>query len=130
MVVNALAAGLHRLDVGAKNITTALEYKRRVIASIYCIDKNESLMNGVPFSLSYKFTHLRLPLDISEQDLFLPKEELIRVADQLGPNGWNKSGHIYRATLLRAIVLMSKVREQILELALSVDLAINPQQIE
>lgn len=130
MVVSALAAGLHRLDVGANTITTALEYKRRVIASIYGLDKNESLMNGVPFSLSYKFTHLRLPLDLSEHDLFLPKEDLIRAADQLDPNGWDKSGRIYRATILRAIVLLSKVREQILELALSVDIAINPQQIE
>lgn len=130
MVVSTLAAGLHRLDVGGNAITTALEYKRRVIASIYCLDKNESSMNGIPFSLSRKFVHLRLPLDLPEQDLFLPREDLMRIADRLHGDGWDTTGRIYRSTLLRVILLLSKYREQILELALSVDLAINPQQIE
>jgi hypothetical protein len=87
-------------------------------------------MNGLPFSLSYKFARLHPPLDISGEDLFLPQEELVRAADQLDPSGWNRNGHIYHATTLRAIQLLLKCREDILELALSVDLAISPKQIE
>ena len=71
-IVSALAAGLHRLDYGTNKITTALEYKRRLISSIYNTDKNESSMNGVPVALSQKFCHLRLPLDLTEEELFLP----------------------------------------------------------
>jgi hypothetical protein len=129
-VVSALAAGLHRLDYGANKITTALEYKRRLISSVYCTDKNESSMNGVPMSLSQRFCHLRLPLDLNEEELFLPQEELLRAVSELDPDGWNGKGEVYLVTTHRAIQILSRCREEILEIALSVDLAITPQQIE
>lgn len=128
--MSVVAAGLHRLDRGTNQITTASEYKRRLISAIYCTDKNEASMNGVPVGLSYKFIHLRLPLDISEDDLFLPQRDLANLVSQLDPNGWNTKGEIYRMTMQRAIQVLSRCREDILELALGVDITIVPQQIE
>ena len=125
-----MAAGLHRLDSGTGKLTTALEYKRRLICSVYSIDKNESSLNGVPFFLSQKFVRLRLPLDLSEEDLFLPQEELVMAANQLDPNGWNTKGKIYRVTVHRATQVLARCREEILEVALGVDLIISPQQIK
>jgi hypothetical protein len=129
-IVSALAAGLHRLDYGTSKLTTALEYKRRLISGIYCTDKNESSMNGVPVALSQKFCHLRLPLDLTEEELFLPPDELARAVSNLDPDGWNRKGEISHVTSNRGIQILSRCREKILDIALGVDLAISPQEIE
>ncbi|RDW72906.1 hypothetical protein BP6252_06813 [Coleophoma cylindrospora] len=129
-IVSALAAGLHRLDVGTTKITTALEYKRRLISAMYCTDKNDASMNGLPVSLSQKFIHLRLPLDISEDDLFQTPDELARICSELDSSGWNRDGETHYVTIHRAIQLLCRCREEILEVALSVGLAINSRQIE
>lgn len=87
-------------------------------------------MNGVPVALSQKFCHLRLPLDLTEEELFLPPEELVRAVNNLDANGWNRKGEISHTTTHRGIQVLSRCREEILDMALGVDLAINPQEIE
>lgn len=129
-IVSALAAGLHRLDCGTNKVTAALEYKRRVISAIYCTDKNESSMNGIPVSLSQNFVHLQLPLDLPEEALFQPQEDLARAVSQLDSNGWNRNGEIYFVTIHRGIQVLSRYLEKIIEIALTVDLDISPQQID
>lgn len=121
---------MHRLDYGENKITAALEYKRRLISSIYVIDKTESSMNGVPVSLSKKFCHQRLPLDITEQSLFLPPAELARAVTNLDSQGWSRNGEITHVTAHRGIHILSRCREDILEIALGVDTAITPEEIE
>ena len=83
----------------------------------------------MPFFLSQNFVRLHLPLDLSEEDLFLPQEELVKAANQLDHNGWNTNGKIYRVTVHRATQVLARCREDILEVALGVDLVISPQQI-
>jgi hypothetical protein len=129
-VISALAAGLHRLDYGTTKYTAASEYKRRLNSSIYCTDKTHSSMNGVPVLLSQKFCHLRLPLDLTEEELFLPPEEFTRAVSSLDSEGWNKTGGFNHITTHRGIQLLSRCREEILEMALGVDLALSPQEIE
>ena len=87
-------------------------------------------MNGVPMSLSQRFCHLRQPLDLTEEELFLPREELLKAVSELDPDGWNRKGAVHLVTTHRGIQLLSRCREEILEIALGVDLAITPEQIE
>ena len=129
-VVSALGAGLHRLDYGTTKTTTALEYKRLVISAIYSIDKTDASMNGVPVRLSKRFCMLSLPLDLTDEELFLPRQEFVTAVSNLGPEGWRRKGEVHNATWHRGIQLLSRCREDILEMALGVDLAITPQDIE
>jgi hypothetical protein len=110
--------------------TTALEYKRRLISAVYTTDKLEASLNGVPFALSQKLVYLRLPLDLSDEELFLPQDQLVMATNQLDPNGWNMKGQIHHVTIQRGIQLLSRCREEILEVALGVDLIISLQQIK
>ena len=87
-------------------------------------------MNGIPVSLSQKFVHLQLPLDLPEDALFQPQEDLARAVSQLDPNGWNSNGEIYFVTIHRGIQVLSRYLEEIIEIALSINLDISPQQIE
>jgi len=87
-------------------------------------------MNGLPVMLSKKFCFLRLPLDIDEHEFFLPAEEFGRVVDSLSPEGWNQKGKIHNLTVHRGIQLLSRCREEILDMALGIDFAISPQEIE
>jgi hypothetical protein len=61
-----------------------------------------------------------LPFDVSEEDLFLPQVELAKVVARLDRNGW-AGQHMYRATFHRALQLLAKNREEILEISLGVD---------
>jgi hypothetical protein len=121
---------LHRLDYPTHKITTASEYRRRLISSIYCTDKTESSINGVPVLLSKKSCDLRLPLDLTEEELFYPADELAKAVSNLDPNGWNKKSEVSIVTTHRGIQLLSRCREEILEMALGIDLAISPHDIE
>ena len=87
-------------------------------------------MNGVPVTLSKKFCFLGLPLDLTEEELFLPPDKFARAISYLDHDGWNRNGDIRPMTSHRAIQLLSRCREEILEMALGVDLAISLQEIE
>lgn len=101
-----------------------------MISGVYCIDKAEASLNGTPVLLSRKYVHLRLPLDLPEDAISQTHENISRDANLLDPDGWNKKGEIYLMTSYRAVVVLSRCREEIIEIALGVDLVISPQQIE
>ena len=131
MIVCAIAAGIHRLpDYDSVKITAASEYKRRLFSVIYGSDKNHASLNGTPPSLSARFCNVRLPLDISEEDLFLPQEEFAAVVAKLDPNGWNTSGNLYRSTFHRALHLIQGSCEEILEISLGVGVPLSADKIE
>jgi hypothetical protein len=88
-----VAVGFYRLDLGTNKLTnkptTVLEYKRRLISTVYTTDKLKASLNSVPFALSQKLVYLCLPLDLSDDELFLPQNQLVTTSNQLDPNGWN-----------------------------------------
>jgi hypothetical protein len=131
IAVCTVTAGLHRLPAyGSHKITAASEYKRRLFSSIYGSDKSHASLNGTPPALSARFCNLSLPLDIGEEELFLPQDQLAAVITKLDSNGWNTSGEFHRATSRRAFHLLSSVREEILELSLGVDIILSASRIE
>lgn len=129
-MTTAITAGLHRLpDYGNTKITTASEYKRRLFSNVYYVDKSDSSLNGIPPMLGRLFVDIKPCLDVSEEQLFLPQEELAAEIAKLDASGWNTEGEIYPVTISRATWQLFVVREEILELALGVNVFIAERNI-
>jgi hypothetical protein len=111
-------------------VTAASEFKRRLFSSIYGSDKSHASLNGTPPALSAKFCNLSLPLDIGEEELFLPQDGLAAAIAKLDSKGWNTAGEFHRATSRRAFHLLSGVREEILELSVGVDVILTASRIK
>jgi hypothetical protein len=95
VTVSAVIAGLHRLDLGQPRLTPALEYKRRLISSLYTTDKTAASLNGTPLLLSKRFCYIQLPLDLNDDELFLSKEAFAEAVGRLGPDGVRILGYLY-----------------------------------
>jgi hypothetical protein len=131
IAVCTTALGLHRLPAyGSHKVTAASEFKQRLFSSIYGSDKSHASLNAAPPALSARFCSLNLPLDIGEEELFLPQEHLAAVIAKLDPSGWNTSGAFHRVSSRRAFHLLTAVREEVLELSLGVDVMVSGPRIE
>ncbi|KAL3426846.1 fungal specific transcription factor [Phlyctema vagabunda] len=117
-----MTAGLHRLPPSSPtNITPLSQYHITLAASLYYLDKCESLFNARPPILSRHYCRWELPLDLSEEELFGGPERLATAVANLDERGWNTKGDIYNVTWLRALCLQIPIREEILELSLGID---------
>ena len=126
----AITAGLHRLpDYKDGSFTTAEEFKRRMFAQIYYLDKTCASLNGTPPMLNRHYCEVKPCLDLSEEQLFLPRHEVYAAITRLDANGWNTDGKMYGVTVSRAIWQLSAIREEILELALGVNISISEDRI-
>ncbi len=111
------ALGLHRLTPG-QPITFISEMKKRMFNTTFFFDMGLSLLTGRPPSLSYRFSRLQLPLDVSDEVLMRGGEHLHRAIDALDSNGWNRGGNIYINTLIRTRTLLARILNEALELFL------------
>ncbi|KAE8452858.1 hypothetical protein EG329_013130 [Mollisiaceae sp. DMI_Dod_QoI] len=151
LVTTTLTSGLHRLsEYGATRtsfmpssmtreanyttsiirITAASEYKRRLFCAIYCNDKTNASLNGLPPLLTRRFCDIQPCLDLPDEALLLPQEELALSVSQLDPNGWNTGSTYQLTTLLRARLQLSIFREEILELALGINVEVSVPRIK
>ena len=96
---------------------------------IYSNTQFHASLNGTPPAISSRYCSLPLPYDISDEDLFLPQAELVKVVAGLGRNGWNQKGS-YHATFIRAQQYMARIREEILEVSLGVDVLLSQDRLE
>ncbi|KAH8687704.1 hypothetical protein BGZ60DRAFT_522354 [Tricladium varicosporioides] len=131
MVTSAINAGLHRLpDYNNTKITTASEYKRRLFAAVYFLDKTIASLNGTPPMLTRLYCDVKECLDLTDEEMFLPQHLLAPVVKRLDSDGWNTAGNMYNITISRAIWRISALREEILELALGVRLPVTEDRME
>lgn len=121
LVCGATALGLHRESPKTKSeISLALEIRRRAHAAVFGFDKAHASFTGRPITLPRRYCTAVLPLDLPDEDLLLPNDELRKKAgEELDENGWNTRGAVYPATTLRVFYLMALIREEILELNLA-----------
>ncbi|KAL5321568.1 hypothetical protein ACEPPN_009528 [Leptodophora sp. 'Broadleaf-Isolate-01'] len=131
MVTTAITSGLHRLpEHGTTKVTPASEYKRRLFGNIYCNDKIQASLNGVPPLLTRRFCDVQLCLDLADDVLFAPPEQLAEAIRELDADGWNKTGACHEiSTFLRARIQIHMIREEILELALGVNVDVSVVRI-
>ena len=126
LITTTITSGLHRLpDYATSKVTAASEYKRRLFCSIYCNDKTHASLNGTPPLLTRLFCDIQPCLDLPTEAIFLPEDELAFELTKLDADGWNISNKSddthYIVTILRIKVQLCTIREEILELALGVN---------
>ncbi|TAQ87329.1 hypothetical protein B7494_g4354 [Chlorociboria aeruginascens] len=129
VVSSAITAGLHRLPI-YKEITPSTQYRTGLSASLYCLDKCDSLFTGRPPMFTHHYCTYQLPLDLSEEETFSGPGIFAEAKSKLDSNGWNTSGKIYPITWVRALTLQSPIREGILELSLGVNTQFTKAQID
>ncbi len=132
MVTTAITAGLHKLpDYDNSHVTAASEYQRRLFSSIYCNDKTHASLNGTPPLLTRLFCNVQPCLDLPDGVLFMPQVELVDAIKGLDTDGWNTMRNTYQATtILRGKVKMAIIREEILELALGVNVEVSEHKVK
>ncbi|KAF7952871.1 hypothetical protein EAE96_006095 [Botrytis aclada] len=131
MVTSAYAVGLHRLPhLPPHLLTTAAEYKRRLFATVYTLDKCSSALNGTPPGISRLYCRLQMPSDLSETELFLSRAQMQQAIAACDEQGWNRKGEIYCGSCYRANLEIYMVKEEILEGALGVDVQISRERID
>ncbi len=107
------------------------ELRKRVFISAYGRDKQVASFLGRPPRLSYRYCKMDVPLDLSDEQLFLEGPELTSCLLSLDEDGWNTTGNLYRTTWQRVWFQHCRVREDILEIALgSGDDDMMPQNVE
>lgn len=116
----ATALGLHRESPhSSTQITLAMQVRRQAFAGIFAIDKAIASFTGRPPCLSRRLCASILPLDISDEDLMLPNEQLLElVRTTLDENGWSIEERFYGTTRMRLHYTMSLIRDEILELSM------------
>lgn len=117
-----VAMGLHQGNkVDAETPFFLAEQRKKIFISAYGRDKVSATFMGRPPRLSYRYCKMEAPLDLCDDQLFLEGPELEAVLSKLDANGWNTSGHLSRMTWLRVWFQHSRIREDILEIALGSD---------
>lgn len=117
-----VAMGLHQGNrVDAETPFFLAELRKKIFISAYSHDKSMASFLGRPPRLSHRYCKMQWPLDLSDDELFSEGAELEAAISKLDENGWNTSGHLHRNTWLRVWFQHSRIREDILEIALGSD---------
>lgn len=96
------------------------ELHKRQFARVFVREKTVASLTGRPPLLGRRHSTCQLPLDLSDEQLMADEPELSNIKSKLDANGWNTSGELYASTWARALLLMSLVREEVLEISLSI----------
>ncbi|KAL3475895.1 hypothetical protein BJX99DRAFT_228812 [Aspergillus californicus] len=111
--------GLHRDCQKTEGIPIFLrEIRRRLFAALYHADKVFATVFGRPPHVSWRYSDSKLPLDISDDALAGEEQELQRAISGLDNEGWDTYGVYQFSSWYRIRYLMSRFREEILELSL------------
>lgn len=119
-VIDAIVAmGLHQGNpMDAETPFFLSELRKKIFISAYGRDKQVATFLGRPPRLSHRYCKMELPLDLSDEDLFLEGPELSAKLATLTPDGWNTTGCLQRTTWQRVWFQHCRIREDILEIAL------------
>jgi len=105
------ALGIHKESSASGLPNFILETRRRIFCSSYGHDKTVSTFLGRPTRLSKRHTDVKLPLDISDDNLTAGEATFNAACQYLDENGWNTNvdyygGHL-RASWLVSLPSMS-----------------------
>ena len=119
LVSSVTALGLHREPKEDYPDTfVASQLRKRQFIGVFVTDKTMAAMSGRPPLLSRRYSTCQLPLDISEDELIAEEPRLSEIKSKLDSHGWNTSEEVYPSTWARGLLLMSIIREEVLEVTL------------
>jgi hypothetical protein len=93
--------------------------RRRLFAYIFNVDKVSASFQGRPPLLSCHYVSPPLPLDIPDEDFIGGDEALLQAVVHLDEKGWNTTGRVSTATLIRARVKLAYLKDELIGLVLS-----------
>ncbi|KAJ5836200.1 hypothetical protein N7447_002226 [Penicillium robsamsonii] len=96
-----------------------VEVRKRVMVCAYAMDKELATSLGRPPRICSRYCSIPLPLDIGYEKMVLSCTEGEKSLQNLDANGWNTEGRLTVGVRLRVVLLISLLRESILELSLS-----------
>ncbi|KAL6815196.1 hypothetical protein GGI42DRAFT_104196 [Trichoderma sp. SZMC 28013] len=100
--------------------TYLVELRKRAMALSHELDKSLATFVGRPPRLNRSYSTIKLPLDLSDSVIVGPAEVLALQISRLDGNSWNKDMIVHPASRQRAIVLLSSIHEEVLELSLAI----------
>ena len=124
--------GLHREDATAPRSAPFMvaELRKRTFGAVFIADKQLATFTGRPPRLSRRYSHCQLPLDLSDDQLMSEGEELQKHLAQLDAAGWNQGAKARYVTLERGFMLMSLLRDEVLEVCLGPSAEVSPARRE
>ncbi|KAF2646414.1 hypothetical protein P280DRAFT_544778 [Massarina eburnea CBS 473.64] len=112
------ALGVHRESNTPNLPAWLLETRRRIFCSSYMQDKTISTFLGRPIRMSKRHTDIKMPLDLSDEELMADEATFNKAVGRLDANGWNTGGRYLRASWVRIRYISSQFLEEILDFAL------------
>lgn len=114
-----ITMGLHQKVEANEQVPFFLaETRKFIFTAIYSSEIGISAFLGRPPRLSYHYCTLDPPLDLTEAQLMLEKDEIAAVINSLDKDGYNTVGRIGRATRIRLWIELACRKEDIVDLAL------------
>lgn len=92
------ALGIHQEKKCAHAPMWLQETRRRIFCSSYNQDKSISTFLGRPIRISKRHTDIKLPLDLSDEEITSEKAVLEAALQSLDQDGWNTKGRWLRAS--------------------------------
>ncbi|KAH7305178.1 hypothetical protein B0I35DRAFT_444120 [Stachybotrys elegans] len=99
--------------------TFTSELRRRLFANIFNLDKDLVSMPGRPPMLCHRYVLTPPPLDLDEEAFIGDSESFRAAVSRLDEQGWNTAGVVGPATLARGRMILSFVRNELLEVAVA-----------
>ncbi|GAQ11866.1 hypothetical protein ALT_9187 [Aspergillus lentulus] len=95
-----------------------VELRKRLMAAAYIMDKHLATFLGRPPQIIWRYCDVQLPLDLRYDEILAGPPTRDAAINRLDANGWNSQGVIQPAQWMRVALLVSSIKEQILELSL------------
>ena len=108
----------HRKETELSTSSLLSQLRRRTFAACFSLDKLMSTHTGRPPALSRHYCSTQNPLDFDDDQMAADPKEQESIEQNLDMFGWDAVGNIYPSTFLRALMVMSGIRDMILEVFL------------
>ena len=105
----------HRKETELSKSPLLSQFRKRTFAACFSLDKLMSTHTGRPPALSRHYCSTQNPLDIDDDQFTADPEDSALMKQNLDDSGWNTLGDVYPSTYLRALMIMSGIRDMILE---------------
>ena len=92
-----------------------VQWKLAIFSIAFAASKGMATFLGMPPHFNKLYCKMALPLDLSDEALVSDAATLEAAIAQLGADGWNLDGQIYRSSLARLRLVTSKYRVQVWE---------------
>ncbi|KAJ6049103.1 uncharacterized protein N7446_011786 [Penicillium canescens] len=132
LATDLLALGLNREATYSPERTPFFlaECRRRCFATEYYLEKMFGLVFNLPPRITSQYVDVKLPLDLSDDELFAQtSEELEEAKSRLTEDGWNTDGKLRAATWARLRYILSQFREEIVEYHFQASQSADPVQL-